>query len=151
MEAPPRPARGIPIADVEPGGTPAFGDRRWPGVSEDQTRTGEMVIFRNDDPSATSDVGHERRIADVFERYGVPQVLGVSPNCAAYYWSNSRGTRNVPLSDNPRMVEFLRYDAARWGSEIALHGLTNRTNHLRRPNHRGHFEFHPSPSTSRQR
>lgn len=100
-----------------------------------------IVIFRNDDPSALSDVEHERRVAAIFERHRVPQVLAVIPSCCAEGFREIHGTRNVPLADNPAMVEFLRDYAARSGSEIALHGLTHRTNRLSIPARREFFEF----------
>lgn len=100
-----------------------------------------VVIFRNDDPSAVSDVAHERRIADIFERFNAPQVIGVIPNCAAEGFRDPRGVQNVPLADNSAMIDFLRSYAERSGSEIALHGFTHRTNRLSNPARREYFEF----------
>jgi len=100
-----------------------------------------IVVFRNDDPSACSDVEHERRCADMFDRYGLHQTLGVVPlHCKGSH--KDRSTRgHVQVDENPRMVEFLREYAARSGSEIALHGCTHRTNRLSRPSRREHYEF----------
>jgi peptidoglycan/xylan/chitin deacetylase (PgdA/CDA1 family) len=112
-----------------------------PAPSEAARTSRIFVIFRNDDPSALSDVEHERRVAAIFERYRVPQVLGVIPNCCAEGFREIRGTKNVPLADNPAMVRFLRDYAARSGSEIALHGFTHRTNPLSNPARREFFEF----------
>ena len=39
-------------------------------------------FFRNNDPSALSDVAHEQAIAAIFERYRVPQTIGVVPRHA---------------------------------------------------------------------
>lgn len=100
-----------------------------------------IVVFRNDDPSAMSDVEHEKRVAAIFEKYNVPQVLGVIPNCCEEGFREIRGTRNRPLASNPAMVDFLRQYAARSGSEIALHGYTHRTNRLSIPARREFFEF----------
>ncbi len=100
-----------------------------------------VVIFRNDDPSALSDVEHERRVAAIFRSYGVPQVLGVIPNCCAEGFRVPNGTRNVPLAANPAMVDFLRRAVLSDEYEIALHGYTHRTNHLSRPRRREFFEF----------
>lgn len=100
-----------------------------------------IVVFRNDDPSAMSDVEHEKRVAAIFEKYGVPQVLGVIPNCCEEGFREIRGTRNRPLASNPAMVDFLRQYTASSGSEIALHGYTHRTNRLSIPARREFFEF----------
>ncbi len=100
-----------------------------------------IVVFRNDDPSAMSEVEHEKRVAKVFEKYCVPQVLGVIPNCCEEGFREIRGTRNRPLASNPAMVDFLRQYAASSGSEIALHGYTHRTNRLSIPARREFFEF----------
>ncbi|MBI5863417.1 MAG: DUF2334 domain-containing protein [Planctomycetes bacterium] len=100
-----------------------------------------IVIFRNDDPSAMSDVEHERRIARIFSRYGVPQVLGVIPNCCEEGFREIRGVRNRPLESNQAMCAFLRDYAAESGSEIALHGFTHRTHRLSNPSRREFYEF----------
>jgi predicted deacetylase len=100
-----------------------------------------VVIFRNDDPSACSDVEHERRVADIFERKGVPQTIGVVPFHASDEPHDPRGTEHRELGENPAMVDFLRAYVARSGSEVALHGYTHRTNRLSRPSRREYFEF----------
>jgi peptidoglycan/xylan/chitin deacetylase (PgdA/CDA1 family) len=100
-----------------------------------------VVVFRNDDPSACSDVEHERRIAELFDRYGCPQTLGVIPFCSADDWHDPAGDRTVPLADNLEMVKFLRDYVRRSGSEIALHGYSHRTHRRSRPSRREYFEF----------
>jgi hypothetical protein len=100
-----------------------------------------VVVFRNDDISALSDVEHERRVAAIFEQYGIPQTLGVIPLCAADSIHNTRGQRVTPLASNQDMVFLLRDYVGRSRSEIALHGNTHRTNRLSRPRRREYFEF----------
>lgn len=100
-----------------------------------------VVSFRNDDPSATSELEHERRIAARFEARGFAQTLGIVP------WSPGRTHRDpyarfaLPLEANPEMVAFLREYLARSGSEIALHGYFHRTHPRSRPWRREYFEF----------
>lgn len=116
-----------------------YGARRA-GVVEAGSRR-IVISFRNDDPSATSDVEHERRIAARFEAYGFAQTLGIVP------WSPGRTHRDpyarlaVPLEANPEMVAFLHEYVARSGSEIALHGYLHRTHPRSRPWRREYFEF----------
>jgi peptidoglycan/xylan/chitin deacetylase (PgdA/CDA1 family) len=100
-----------------------------------------VVIFRNDDPSACSDVAHERRVAEIFEKYGVPQTIGVVPCHAVGDTHDPTGTDTLPLDRNRPMVEFLREYVARSGSEVALHGLTHRTGRKSQPARREYFEF----------
>lgn len=49
-----------------------------------------VVVLCNDDPSACSDVGHERRGAELFGRYGCPQTLGIIPFCSGEETSPGR-------------------------------------------------------------
>jgi len=100
-----------------------------------------IVVFRNDDPSAISDVAHEQRVCALFERYGVPQTIGVIPNVALgpHRDPDEKGER--PLETNPDMVALLRKHYDRVGSEIALHGYTHRTSRLSIPSRREYFEF----------
>lgn len=100
-----------------------------------------VVVFRNDDPSGASDLSHERRVAEIFDIYGVPQTLGVIPFCAADSFHDPAGTRISPLERNAGMISFLGEYTERSGSEIALHGYTHRTNRLSRPSKREYFEF----------
>ena len=100
-----------------------------------------IVFFRNDDPSALSDVAHERAIAAIFERYRVPQTIGVVPRHAVGSTHDPYGGRDALLEENPEMVAFLRSYVERSGSEIALHGYTHRTSLLSRPGKREYFEF----------
>ena len=100
-----------------------------------------IVVFRNDDPSACSDVEHERQVTDMFDRYGLCQTLGVIPLQCEGRLTDWTVRRQVPLYENPKMVEFLSEYAARSGSEIALHGYTHKLNRLSCPSRREHFEF----------
>jgi peptidoglycan/xylan/chitin deacetylase (PgdA/CDA1 family) len=104
-----------------------------------------IVIFRNDDPSALSDLDHERRIFALFEEYGVPQTIAVIPNISTTMLDETKcgGTRS--LLENPPMVEFLREHVSRCGSEVALHGYSHRTNRYSNPTRRDYFEFQQLP------
>jgi peptidoglycan/xylan/chitin deacetylase (PgdA/CDA1 family) len=100
-----------------------------------------IVVFRNDDPSACSDVEHEQRITDMFDRHILHQTLGVVPFHCEGDVKDPKRQRRVRLDENPRMVEFLREYVARSGSEIALHGYTHQANRISCPSRREHFEF----------
>jgi len=100
-----------------------------------------IVVFRNDDPSACSDVAHERRCARLFDCCGFPQTVGVIPLRCEGKLTDRIAQRRVRLGENPRMVEFLCEYAARSGSEIALHGYSHKINRLGNPSRREHFEF----------
>ncbi len=104
-----------------------------------------IVVFRNDDISALSDVDHERRVAGIFERYAISQTLGVVPLCAVDSAHNPWGERVASLEVNQEVVSFLKGYVERSGSEIALHGYTHRTNRLSRPSKREYFEFKQIP------
>ena len=110
-----------------------------------QTFNHIIVVFRNDDISALSDVDHERQVAAIFEQYGIPQTLGVIPLRAADSSHNPKGKRLAPLVTNQGIVSFLQDYVGRSGSEIALHGYTHRTNRLSRPSKREYFEFKQIP------
>jgi predicted deacetylase len=100
-----------------------------------------VVVFRNDDPSAVSDVAHERRLFEVFEHWNVPQTIGVVPNmtCGDRHARNNGGY--APLSSNPAMIELLVQHCAKTGSELALHGFTHQTNRFSLPARKFYFEF----------
>lgn len=100
-----------------------------------------VVVFRNDDPSALSDVAHERRLFERFEHWNVPQTIGVIPNITRGDKHTPRGTDFAPLASNPEMVELLAKHCAKTGSEIALHGFTHQTNRFSIPARRFYFEF----------
>ena len=104
-----------------------------------------IVVFRNDDPSACSDVDHERRCADMFEQYEVPQTLGIVPLHCADNPCDRGKQRLVRLDENMAMVEFLREHVSRSQSEIALHGCTHQVNRLSNPSRRERFEFEGLP------
>jgi len=86
-----------------------------------------IIIFRNDDPSALSDIEHERKILDLFENYNIPQTIGVIPYVAKDYWSASK-TKYASLSDNKEMVKLLKTYKQKGLIEIALHGYQHQTN-----------------------
>jgi len=100
-----------------------------------------FVVFRNDDPSAISNLPQEREIFGLFERHRVPQTLAVIPKVALTDHHDPSGTGEKPLSDNPEMVEFLADYVRRTGSEIALHGYTHRANRFSIPSRREYAEF----------
>ncbi len=104
-----------------------------------------IVVFRNDDISALSDVDHERQVAAIFEQYGISQTLGVIPLCAADSIHDPKGKRLAPLVTNQDIVSFLQDYIERSGSEIALHGYTHRTNGLSHPSNHEYFEFKQIP------
>jgi len=104
-----------------------------------------VVVFRNDDLSACSDVEHERRIADMFCRYNFRQTLGVIPLRYEGQLRDRRTTRQVQFYENPRIIKFLLEYAVQSGSEIALHGCTHRPNRLSCPSRREEFEFEGLP------
>lgn len=100
-----------------------------------------IIVFRNDDPSACSDVGHERKIARLFDKYRIRQTLGVVPLHCDGNPKDLKPQRSVRLDENPRMVEFLREYVARSGSEIALHGCTHQANRFSIRSRRQYSEF----------
>ena len=100
-----------------------------------------IVVFRNDDPSAISEVEHERRICAMFERYGLPQVIGVIPNVALGQHRDPNALGERALETNSEIVALLRRHCDAVGSEIALHGFTHRTSPLSLPERREYFEF----------
>jgi predicted deacetylase len=100
-----------------------------------------IVVFRNDDPSALSDLEHEQEIFGLFERHHVPQTLAVIPKVALTDHHNPSGTGERLLLDNPQMVEFLKDYVLRTGSEIALHGFSHRANRYSIPGRREYAEF----------
>ncbi len=112
---------------------------------QNQTEPRIIVVFRNDDPSALSDLEHERRIFALFEEYGIPQTLGVIPQVSLSDLHDRRSGGEKSLLENPAMVEFLRDYVARSGSEVALHGFTHRTNRFSNPARRDYFEFQQLP------
>jgi peptidoglycan/xylan/chitin deacetylase (PgdA/CDA1 family) len=105
-----------------------------------------ITVFRNDDLSALSDVEHERRVAEVFDRHGVLQTLGVVPKtCPLSEYHQPKGALAFPLSTSRAMVEFVRQYAERSGSEIAMHGYTHRPNRMSIPARREYKEFRGLP------
>ena len=104
-------------------------------------RPSVIVIFRNDDVSACSNLEIEEQVAGIFERYNVPQTIGVVPLWADGDHHQYTQTRKVSLSENKAIVNLLLRHVERTGSEIALHGYTHRTNRWSYPHRREYFEF----------
>lgn len=100
-----------------------------------------IVMFRNDDPSALSDLEHEREIFALFERAGVPQTLGLVPHMTVSNVRDPHGSGEKALDENPEMAAFLKNYLATSGSEAALHGFTHRTSRRSQPVRREYFEF----------
>lgn len=100
-----------------------------------------IVIFRNDDVSALSDLSHERRVADIFKRFNAPQTIGVVPFCTLNDTHHTLGKGFKALEENPSIVDFLKEIRSRDGTEIALHGYTHQTSRLSNPGKREYFEF----------
>jgi predicted deacetylase len=100
-----------------------------------------VVVFRNDDPSALSDVTHERRLFEVFEHWNVPQTIGVIPNVTRGDRHSRHDAECAPLASNPAMIDLLVKHCAKTGAEIALHGFTHQTNRFSIPSRRFYFEF----------
>ncbi len=110
-------------------------------MSDNNDKKRIIVTFRNDDPSGVSDVDHERRVADIFQRYGVCQTLAVVP---FHTLGDTHSFAQEPyraLHENEAMVAFLKEYAQASGSEIALHGYHHKTNRLSVPKKREYFEF----------
>lgn len=99
------------------------------------------VVFRNDDLSALSDLRHEEQIFQLFERFGVPQTLGVIPMVSVSDLHCPIGAEEEPLTREHPVAAFLRGYMSRSGSEIALHGYTHRTGRRSIPARREYFEF----------
>jgi peptidoglycan/xylan/chitin deacetylase (PgdA/CDA1 family) len=102
-------------------------------------------VFRNDDPSAISNLEHEREIFAIFERHGVPQTIGVIPAESLTNVHDPLGRGERTLLQSPEHASFLRDYAKRSGSEIALHGYTHRTNRYSKPGKKEYFEFRGLP------
>jgi predicted deacetylase len=109
-----------------------------------------IVVFRNDDPSAISNLDHEREIFGIFERYGVPQTLAVIPRVAGSDHHDSGAVGEHLLSENPRVLEFLKDYATHTGSEVALHGYTHRANRFSNAARREYAEFKYLPLPEQQ-
>jgi hypothetical protein len=110
-----------------------------------------VVVFRNDDPSATADLEHEREIFAHFEKAGIPQTLGVIPNVCAAIPRDPHGQGECLLSERPEVIAFLAEYVRRTGSEIALHGLTHRTNKGSLPARKHFSEFIGLPLDEQER
>lgn len=116
-------------------------------ISEDRI----VVVFRNDDPSAKSNLDHEREIFAIFERYGVPQTLGVIPAESLTDLHDPSGAGEEILLADSAHANFLKDYALRTGSEIALHGYNHRTNLYSLPRTKDYFEFNNLPLSEQER
>jgi peptidoglycan/xylan/chitin deacetylase (PgdA/CDA1 family) len=110
-----------------------------------------VVVFRNDDPSATADLEHEREIFACFEKAGIPQTLGVIPKVCTGAPRDPHGQGEFMLSERPEVISFLAEYVRRTGSEIALHGLTHRTNKRSLPARKHFSEFIGLPLDEQER
>ena len=104
-----------------------------------------VVVFRNDDPSAMMDLDHERRIFGLFEKYQIPQTIGVIPCVSTGDQHSKIAAPTRSLLDSKKSIQFLKDSVSRTGSEIALHGYCHQTNRLSRPARRDYFEFQRIP------
>jgi peptidoglycan/xylan/chitin deacetylase (PgdA/CDA1 family) len=87
------------------------------------------------------DFDHESRIFGLFEKYQLPQTIGVIP-CVSTGDHHSKVTAPIKsILESDRTVKFLGEYVLRTGSEIALHGYCHQTNRLSKPTRRDYFEF----------
>ena len=94
-----------------------------------------IIIFRNDDPSAISDITQEKKVFEIFRKHRVPQVFGVIPYAAERGLDvNNKDFHLLP--ENQAMFNLLKEWREEGFIEIALHGYTHQTNYL----HPGRFE-----------
>ncbi|MDI6451825.1 DUF2334 domain-containing protein [Anaerobaca lacustris] len=108
-----------------------------PVVAETDTRAKQIrVVFRFDDPSATSDAGIETRLIEAFRKHGMCCTYAVIPFRSAKNVHDPASQEELPL---PRDKADIFADAARAGVlEIALHGYSHQTNGMQET---GHSEF----------
>ena len=104
-----------------------------------------IVVFRNDDVSALSDIHLERKVAGTFKRYHAPQTIGVIPFCALNGTHNPHGQGVRALEVNRPIVELLNETVWSSAAEIAMHGYCHRTNLKSNPKRREYFEFRDIP------
>lgn len=88
------------------------------------------ILFRNDDPGPLSNVTKERRVAELFERYGIPQVWAVIPNNVEdpHVWH--KGGYHL-LEENLPMVSLIKEYVQKGLVEVAQHGYTHQTSQFR--------------------
>lgn len=104
-----------------------------------------VIVFRNDDPSAVMDLNHENKIFELFDKYQIPQTLGVIPCVSTGDQHSKRAKPTRSLLDSEQSIRFLKDSVTRTGSEIALHGYCHQTNRFSRPSRRDYFEFQRLP------
>lgn len=85
------------------------------------------IILRNDDPCALSDSLKERRVLELFEKYGFAQVFSVIPNVTIDP-HNAEGRQFHRLDENKEMVALLQEYQQKGLIEFAQHGFTHQTN-----------------------
>ncbi|MCK4882614.1 MAG: DUF2334 domain-containing protein, partial [Candidatus Omnitrophica bacterium] len=81
-------------------------------------------LLRNDDPCALSDPARERKILEIFEKHGVPQVWAVIPRTTEDP-QNSSLNKYHWLEENTEMVSLIREYQVKGLVEVAQHGLTH--------------------------
>jgi peptidoglycan/xylan/chitin deacetylase (PgdA/CDA1 family) len=99
------------------------------------------VLVRNDDICALSDAAHERRVFELFERYGVPMTIAVIPNIAEDPHVSTPGPCH-PIDENRAIIDLMCDVHGRGMVEIAHHGLIHQTNRFRT----GRAETEPLPA-----
>ncbi len=100
-----------------------------------------IVVFRNDDISALSDIEHEKHISKIFEQYKVPQTIGVIPLHTLNSEHDPKGNSLISLGENPKIADFIKKYVETSGSEVALHGYRHQTHQFSRPWRKEYFEF----------
>ncbi|MCK5711884.1 MAG: DUF2334 domain-containing protein, partial [Hyphomicrobiaceae bacterium] len=78
-------------------------------------------LLRNDDPCALSDPARERKILEIFEKHGVPQVWAVIPRTTEDP-QNSSLNKYHWLEENTEMVSLIREYQVKGLIEVAQHG-----------------------------
>jgi hypothetical protein len=63
-----------------------------------------IVVFRNDDISALSDVDHEQRVSEIFEQYKIPQTIGVIPLYTLNSEHDPKGNSLISLGENRKQI-----------------------------------------------
>lgn len=93
------------------------------------------LLFRNDDLCALSQPEKERSVFRLFEKYSIPQVIGVIPKVTEDQHDCLNQSFH-PLSENQEIVSLIKEYHSKGLIEIAQHGLTHRTNTR-------HFSLYP--------
>lgn len=102
------------------------------------------IIIRNDDISALSNLDHEKRIFSIFQKYSVPQIIGVIP----YVSENCSTCINQNFHDIRSATEIITYFVALRNIglvEIGQHGYRHCSNYLHNMAYNGLSEFSDLP------